>query len=47
VALGIESKPLDLADCVVESILIRCPACGAKSQLIMPGDATGAQLLAQ
>jgi hypothetical protein len=34
VALGIELKPIDLAGCMAESILIRCAACGAESELI-------------
>ena len=34
VALGIEPKPSDLANCMAESVLACCPVCGARSQMI-------------
>jgi hypothetical protein len=39
VALGIELKPSDLANCMAKGILIHCPARGAKSvpsQAVIP-----------
>jgi hypothetical protein len=43
VALGIELKPFNFATCMVESILIHCPVCGASQLISVPSQAVASK----